>query len=80
MKTVPVPVRLPVTVNALPAGREPASSALSKVTVSSFPFTDALSNAGGAGALLVTVWPEKVATGETCLPTESCSGLVDGLV
>ena len=80
IETVPVPVRLPVTVNALPAGSESLSRFLSKVTVRALPFTAALWNTGGAGALLVTVLLEKFATGENCLPVASCSGLLSGAV
>ena len=46
-----VPVDDPVTLNALPAGAEPLSSASSKVTVSCVAFTAALEKAGGVASL-----------------------------
>ena len=77
---VSVPVRPPLTVKALPAGADDPSRFLSKVTFSVVPYTVALWNTGGAGALLVTVLFEKFATRENCLPVESCSGLLFGAV
>ena len=48
------PVFVAATVNALPAGRDVLSSAISKVTVSADPFTDALAIRDGS-TVTVTV-------------------------
>ena len=62
-----------LTVNALPAGTESSSSALSKVSVSAAPFTDGkvvVESAGAAGELLVTVTAGCI--WRTLLPDGSC--------
>ena len=53
---MPVPVRPPLTVNAPPAGAEPASSGSLKVTVSLLPSTLATESAGGVISLPVSEW------------------------
>ena len=71
-----VPESVATTENALPEGVDPVSRFSSKVTVSRFPSTAALENAGAA-VLLVTFLPLKVATST---PPAVSSGLVEGLV